>query len=228
MNTVDKILEKSSKTDRLTKKNIGITPKEISQKKQQFTQLQEDILLQAKNFSKHNTIKNIINNSTLTTLSTGAGYTISPVKGPTNPIYPIAPTELLEPNIAKLTDIKQKNLFVFYFESLYPLTKSSKKWRKMSLEKLQNYYDNLQFWYIFNTAWTSSPMPITLSDKVYKNWAEKYILSSKYRIIQSAITSWGLAWRNNNGPQDGMYNASLTYTNQNQVQEKTINSVTSR
>ena len=223
MNTLDKILEKSSKTERLTKKNIGITPKEISQKKQQFNQLQEDILLQAKNASKHNTIKNIINNSTLTTLSTGAGYNISPVKGPTNPIYPIAPTELLEPNIAKLTDIKQKNLFIFYFESLYPLTKSSKKWRKMTLEQLQNYYDNLQFWYIFNNSWSSSPMPVTLSDTVYKKWAKNTFYQAN-TVVQSAITSWGLAYRNNNGPQDNV-KCSLTYTNKS-GQQKTINSVT--
>jgi hypothetical protein len=223
MSTLNNIIEKSSKTERLTKKSIGITPKEISQKKQHFNELQENILLQSKNFSKHNTIKNVKNISNLTTLSSDDGYTLSPVKGPTNPIYPISPTELLEPNIAKLTDIKQKNLFIFYFESLYPLTKSSKKWRKMSVEQLQNYYDNLQFWYIFNNSWSSSPMPVTLSDTVYKKW-EKNTFYQANTVVQSAITSWGLAYRNNNGPQDNV-KSSLTYTTKS-GQQKTINSVT--
>lgn len=152
-----------------------------------------------------------------------SNYFISPVKGPKEYIYPVAPSELLEPNLLKNTNIDPKSAFIFYFESLYPLTKSSKKWRKMSLEKLQNYYDNLQFWYIFNTSWTSSPMPITLSDKVYKNW-EKNTFYQANTIIQSAITSWGLAWRNNNSPQDGV-KSSLTYISKS-GKEKTINSVT--
>ena len=224
MSITNKILEKSYETEVLTKKSIGIKPSDkINKKTSPFESLQKNILSHIKNLSKYNTISNTINNNTLTMSSGNNNYIISPVKGPTYPIYPIAPSELLEPNIAKLTDINQKNLFIFYFESLYPLTKSSKKWRKMSLEKLQDYYDNLQFWYIFNNSWTSSPMPVTLSDKVYKNW-EKNTFYQANTVVQSAITSWGLAYRNNNGPQDNV-KSSLTYTTKS-GQQKTINSVT--
>lgn len=214
-------LKQSSKTEDITNKNIGFSPVKKSANTNNFGSLEENIILQAKNTNKYN--KNI-NNTTLSMLDEDySSYTTSPVKGPTYPIYPIAPSELLEPNIAKLTDINQKNLFIFYFESLYPLTKSSKKWRKMSLEKLQDYYDNLQFWYIFNNSWTSSPMPVTLGDKVYKNW-EKNTFYQANTVVQSAITSWGLAYRNNNGPQDNV-KSSLTYTTKSGKQ-KTINSVT--
>ena len=224
MITTNKILEKSYETEVLTKESIGITPpEEINKKTSQFESLQQNILSHVKNLSKYKAISNTVNNNTLSMSSGDNDYIISPVKGPTYPIYPIAPSELLEPNIAKLTDINQKNLFIFYFESLYPLTKSSKKWRKMSLAQLQDYYDNLQFWYIFNNSWTSSPMPVTLSDKVYKNW-EKNTFYQANTVVQSAITSWGLAYRNNNGPQDNV-KSSLTYTTKSGKQ-KTINSVT--
>lgn len=223
MITTNKMLEKSYETEVLTKESIGITPpEEINEKTSQFESLQQNILSHVKNLSKYKAISNTVNN-TLSMSSGDNDYIISPVKGPTYPIYPIAPTELLEPNIAKLTDINQKNLFIFYFESLYPLTKSSKKWRKMSLDQLQDYYDNLQFWYIFNNSWTSSPIPVTLSDKVYKNW-EKNTFYQANTVVQSAITSWGLAYRNNNGPQDNV-KSSLTYTTKSGKQ-KTINSVT--
>lgn len=139
------------------------------------------------------------------------------------PIYPTAPVELLQPDISTSVDIDKKALLVYYFETLYPLTRSSGKWRHMSVEKLQDYYDSLQFWYIFNTSWTASPMPVTLSDKVYKNW-EKCTFFQAGTVVQSAITSWGLGWRGNNGPQNNVQ-SSLTYIDKNGNQN-TITSVT--
>ena len=148
-------------------------------------------------------------------------YQPSPVGS--SPIYPVAPVELLEPDVSTSVDIDKKDLLVYYFETLYPLTRSSKKWRKMSMESLQKYYDSMQFWYTFNTSWTSSPMPVTLSNSVYENW-EKCTFFQANTIVQSAITSWGLGWRNNNAPQDNV-KSSLTYINKD-GSKKTINTVT--
>jgi hypothetical protein len=66
-------------------------------------------------------------------------------------------------------------------------------------------------------------MPVTLSDVVYKNW-EKCTFYQAGTIVQSPITSWGLAWRGNNGPQDGV-SASYTYLDKDN-KNKTIQSVT--
>lgn len=222
MNLSASKIKESILTNDASKKNQNIKPKLINNTNSN-NKLTESIIfdkIQSESVKQAN-----INNSysqSRRKSSLDISYIMSPVKGPSLNIYPIAPVELLEPNLAKLTNVNQKNLFIFYFESLYPLTKSSKKWRKMSIDKLQEYYDNLQFWYIFNNSWTSSPMPVTLSDKVYKNWGKNKFYQSN-TIIESCITSWGLAYRNNNGPQDNV-KSYLTFTTKS-GKKKIINSV---
>ena len=135
-----------------------------------------------------------------------------------------APPELLEPNILNIKEfgIDKQNALIFYFENLYPLTKNTNKWKNMSYDKLQDYYDNLQFWYIFNNSITSCPMPITLSDTIYKKWL-KCTFYQANTIVQTSITSWGLAYRKNNGPQENSV-TSVTYKN-SKNKLITINSV---
>ena len=113
---------------------------------------------------------NALRSSTLFVSATRQEHKYQPSPVGSSPIYPVAPLELLEPDLSTSVDIDKKDLLVYYFETLYPLTRSSKKWRKMNLESLQKYYDSMQFWYTFNASWTSSPMPVTLSNSVYKNW----------------------------------------------------------
>jgi len=172
---------------------------------------------------RESTAMNALRSNTLFISATRQEHKYQPSPVGSSPIYPVAPVELLEPDISTSVDIDKKDLLVYYFETLYPLTRSSKKWRKMSLESLQKYYDSMQFWYTFNTSWTSSPMPVTLSNNVYKNW-EKCTFFQANTIVQSAITSWGLGWRNNNAPQDNV-KSSLTYINKD-GSKKTINTVT--
>ena len=103
MITTNKILEKSYETEVLTKESIGITPpEEINKKTSQFESLQQNILSHVKNLSKYKAISNTVNNNTLSMSSGDNDYIISPVKGPTYPIYPIAPSELLEPKSEEL------------------------------------------------------------------------------------------------------------------------------
>ena len=172
---------------------------------------------------RERTAINSLKSNNLFVTSTDKEHKYQPSPVGVSPIYPVAPVELLEPDISTSVDIDKKDLLVYYFETLYPLTRASKKWRKMSLESLQKYYDSMQFWYTFNTSWTSSPMPVTLSKSVYKNW-EKCTFFQANTIVQSAITSWGLGWRNNNSPQDDV-KSSLTYINKD-GNRKTINTVT--
>lgn len=210
----------STETERANKRKkklVPVLPSNIS--------FIDAVQISAYREQRHKQLRSHVNNSNLSFVSDTNQvhkYNLSPVTGGKLNIYPVAPIELLEPDISTNVDIEKKNLLVYYFETLYPLTRSSGKWRKMDLKSLQEYYDNMQFWYIFNTAWTSSPMPVTLSDSVYKNW-EKCTFFQANTVVQSAITSWGLGVRGNNGTQDGV-KSSFTYIGKD-GNSKTINTV---
>jgi len=214
------------KTNAKTKKALGVLPPYSITANNRYSELIEVINKKRGDHLKHSLIKN--NNLTTTrefTLSqNGENYKVSPVQGGAGvAIYPVAPNELLEPNLSKITGLNSRELLIYYFEQLYPMTKNTNKWSSKTTSDLQEYYDNLQFWYIFNNAWTSSPMPVTLSDNVYRNW-EKCTFYQANTIVQSPITSWGLAWRGNNGPQDGV-KPKLTFKTKGNV-TKTISTVT--
>ena len=143
-------------------------------------------------------------------------YEVSKVHGGERPIYDFkSPSEFLVPDVSKGTH--KKKYLVYYFSRLYPLTPKT-RWEVMSVDELQDYYDNLNYWYTFNSSWTIAPMPQTLSENVVDKW-EKNTFYQAGTIVQTGITSWGwgldnddkkvyLAARLNNAPR---VDAQLTY-----------------
>jgi hypothetical protein len=220
MNLVSAIHQASSRVEENNKRRAKLSAIPVARP----STLSEEVISSSRKASvRGDTAIDVLRSNTLFVSATRQEHKYQPSPVGSSPIYPVAPVELLEPDISTSVDIDKKDLLVYYFETLYPLTRSSKKWRKMSLESLQRYYDSMQFWYTFNTSWTSSPMPVTLSNSVYKNW-EKCTFFQANTVVQSAITSWGLGWRNNNSPQDNV-KSSLTYINKD-GSKKTINTVT--
>jgi len=122
---------------------------------------------------------------------------ISNISGGVYPIYNfLAPNEYLEENLCKdLNDIERKNMLVYYFSYLYPMTPTN-KWTDMSVTQLQDYYNNLDFWYVFNSSWGVSPYPVTLGNVVDK-WSKNTFYQAG-TIIQTSITSFGWDLDNNN------------------------------
>ena len=117
------------KTNAKTKKALGVIPPNSITANNRYSELIEVINEKRGNHLKHSSIKN----DNLTTIreftlsQNDENYKVSPVQGGAGEaIYPVAPNELLEPNLSKISGLNSRELLIYYFEQLYPMTKNMK------------------------------------------------------------------------------------------------------
>jgi len=168
---------------------------------------------------KHNILKiigdsqqwareNSIPTNSITTPNTT--YQIPNITGGEGPIYNFfAPPEQLTGQLA-ISDDEKRELLIFYFQHLYPMT-PREKWGTFTIQQLEDYYYKLDFWYTFNPSWTVSPTPVTLDPRVIQKW-EKNTFYQAGTIVQSSITS--LSWDYDNSGKKYYYASRLNNASQ--------------